>query len=335
MSCTPVALSCGWGVGCQNDGLPMSAPGVSVVIPCYNAERYVAAAIRSAWSQGPAVEVIVVDDGSRDGSVDAVLGCGIPVTLVRQANAGVAAARNAGAARAQGRWVAFLDADDLWLPGKLSAQLDLLAAHPQVRLAYTAWEVWPSEDVEPAAGLLERLQESAADAGRWAGASGWIYPELLLDCVVWTSTVLAERALLEELGGFDPGLRIGEDYDLWLRASRVTPILRVCAPLALYRIHGSNTTRRAPERNHKAEVVARAIARWGYGGPDGRQADRSSVSRQVARSWIDFAAALLHAGDPARARGAALTALQSDPSLLGAWKMLGKTLVRPPGLARR
>jgi len=59
------------------------------------------------------------------------------------------------------------------------------------------------------------------------------------------------------------------------------------------------------------------------------------VSRQVARSWIDFAAALLHAGDPARARGAALTALQSDPSLLGAWKMLGKTLVRPPGLARR
>jgi glycosyltransferase involved in cell wall biosynthesis len=310
----------------------MTRPDISVVVPCYNAERYVAAAVRSAWSQGPALEVIVVDDGSDDASVDAVLRCGVPVTLVRQSNAGVAVARNAGIERAQGRWVAFLDADDIWLPGKLAAQLELHAAHPQARMSYAAWETWPSQDVEPSPALLDRLRASATDPASWGGASGWIYPELLLDCVVWTSTVLAERSLLLELGGFDAGLRIGEDYDLWLRASRVTPVLRVCAPMALYRLHPSSATRRPPERNHRAEVIARALDRWGYRGPDGRSARRMAVARQLARSWGDFASALLMCGDVARARHAALTALRADPSLLLGWRVFAKTLLRWRGM---
>ncbi|MFX8024319.1 hypothetical protein ABTK62_20960, partial [Acinetobacter baumannii] len=81
------------------------------------------------------------------------------------------------------------------------------------------------------------LAAQAGDTARWAGATGWLYPELLLDCVVWTSTVLMQRSLLDEIGDFDSELRIGEDYDLWLRASRVTRIERVAQPLALYRQH--------------------------------------------------------------------------------------------------
>ncbi len=317
----------------------MSRPAaISVVIPCYNAERYIGATLRSVLAQGlPDIEVIVVDDGSNDGSADMVRS-GFPgVTLLRQANQGVAAARNHGIEQARGDWIAFVDADDIWLPGKLAAQLALLQAHPDARIAYTAWQVWHSTEPEPTPGLLAELAAGADDVPRWAGASGWIYPELLLDCMVWTSTVLAQRALLRDLGGFDAGLRIGEDYDLWLRASRVTPILRVPRPFALYRLHPASITKGVPARNHKGEVVGRALQRWGYVSPDGRSANRSEVDRGLARSWSDFGSAHLIGGSLNTARTAALTALRLRPSQLLGWKVLTKavlgTLTRTGGRA--
>ena len=303
----------------------IDSPQISVVIPCFNAERYIGAALRSVLAQSlrPA-EVIVVDDGSSDGSADLVRNQFPGVTLLCQANQGVAAARNHGVEHASGDWVAFVDADDAWLPGKLAAQCALLQAHPEARMAYTAWQVWLSTEPEPSPQLLAQLAACADDTERWAGASGWIYPELLLDCVVWTSTVVAQRSLLRELGGFDPALRIGEDYDLWLRASRVTPILRVPRPGALYRLHTASITKGAPARNHKGEVVGRALQRWGYQSPDGRSASRSDVLRGLARSWSDFGGAHLIGGNLPTARRAALTSLRLRPAQLLGWKVLAK-----------
>jgi glycosyltransferase involved in cell wall biosynthesis len=307
----------------------MHTPLISVVVPCYNAEPFVVASLRSVLAQAEAdLEIIVVDDGSRDGSVAAIRAAQLPsVTVVEQANAGVAAARNAGIARARGRYVAFIDADDIWLPGKLAAQRRLLSASPGARMCYTAWQTWPSLDPEPPPALLAGLQAQAADGARWAGASGWIYGELLQDCVVWTSTVLAERTLLEEAGGFDPGLRIGEDYDLWLRLSRVTPILRVAAPLALYRLHPASTTRSTPTRNFRCEVIERALQRWGYVGPDGRAVDRAPVDRGLAASWAAFAGSHLDAGNRAVARQAAFKALGLSVREVVAWVVLAKSLL--------
>jgi glycosyltransferase involved in cell wall biosynthesis len=300
-------------------------PRISVVIPCYNAERYVAATLRSVLAQTlPAAEVIVVDDGSRDASAELVRSQFPGVTLLRQPNQGVAAARNRGIEHASGDWIAFVDADDIWLPGKLAAQWALLGSRPDARIAYTAWQVWHSTEPEPAPQLLAQLSAAADDEVRWAGASGWIYPELLLDCVVWTSTVLAERALLQQLGGFDAGLRIGEDYDLWLRASRVTPILRLPRPGALYRMHPQSITKGAPAKNHKGEVVGRALQRWGYASPDGRSARRSDVDRGLARSWSDFGGAHLSGGNLRIARQAALTAVRLAPTQVLGWKVLAK-----------
>ncbi|MEK8053345.1 glycosyltransferase [Ideonella sp. DXS22W] len=308
-------------------------PAISVVIPAYNASSFLPTTLRSVLSQeGFELDVIVVDDGSSDDTAASIRKGYPQVRLLQQSNAGVAAARNHGLAQAQHEWVAFVDADDVWLPGKLQAQWAQLQRQPEAQMGYTAWRVWHTDDIEPAADLLLDVVQAglAGDAAQhFAGASGWIYPELLADCVVWTSTVLARRSLLLDLGGFDAGLRIGEDYDLWLRASRLTPILRVPRPLALYRHHGSNITHRVPERNFKGEVVGRALARWGYTGPDGRQADRRLVDAGLARSWADFAGARLIEGQTQAARRAAWQALLLDRRQWLAWSVLAKSCLTP------
>src|SRR5665213_2910 len=98
--------------------------GVSVIVPAYNSECFIAEALKSVLVQGPSViEVIVVDDGSVDSTCDIVRSFGDPVRLIRQENQGPAAARNNGLRRVRGDYIAFLDADDVWLPGKLDAQL--------------------------------------------------------------------------------------------------------------------------------------------------------------------------------------------------------------------
>ena len=288
-------------------------PKLSVVIPCFNAERYIVAAVRSVLAQDwPDLEVIVVDDGSSDRSAELVRDTFPEVTLLRQTNQGVAAARNLGIRHSQGDWIAFLDADDIWLPGKLQAQWQLLSTQPTARMAYSAWHVWSSTEPSPSPEYVDEVLSQSVNTDRWAGPSGWIYPHLLLDCEVWTSTVLAHRSLFEEVGLFDTALRIGEDYDLWLRASRVTAILRVPRPYALYRLHPTSITTTVPETNYRELVVSRALARWGYGSPDGSSARKADVDRVLARSWGDFAGIHLRAGNLGRAWYGALMSIRRD-----------------------
>jgi glycosyltransferase involved in cell wall biosynthesis len=306
-------------------------PPITVVIPCHNAAKYIAATLRSVLAQ-PAcqLEVLVIDDGSTDGSADLVEQSFSQVRVLRQANQGVAAARNHGIAQAGHEWIAFVDADDIWLPGKLQAQWSRLQDQPEARMCYTGWKVWPTHEVEPDPALMAQLsaQANSSDPPQRRGPSGWIYPELLNDCVVWTSTVLAQRSLLQELAGFDASLHVGEDYDLWLRASRITPIVRVDVPFALYRLHAANLTKRVPGRNYKGEVVERALQRWGMSSPDGRRADEAKVKRGLARSWADFAGATLLAGNAGAALGAAARSLKTSPRQMLAWQVLAKAALR-------
>lgn len=302
---------------------------LSVIIPCYNARPYIAATLRSVLAQeGVALEVVLVDDGSTDGSAEFVQQAFPQVRVLRQANAGVAAARNRGIAAASHDWLAFVDADDLWLPGKLAAQWAQLQSMPQARLAYTAWAVWQSDQAEPDPGWLSELQLQAEQPARWGGPSGDVYADLLLDCCVWTGTVVMARSLLDEVGGFDPALRVGEDYDLWLRISRITPILHLPRPFALYRQSPASLTRAVPKLNHKALVVDRAILRFGYRSPLGRSAPQAAVARGLARSWADFAGAQLMGGNPGAARAAAITAIRTFPRQSLGWKVLAKAAWR-------
>jgi GT2 family glycosyltransferase len=197
---------------------------VSVVIPTYNRRAVVREAVVSACAQrGVTAEIIVVDDGSSDGSA-AVLQrqFGTRIRVLRTANHGVAAARNRGVAASAGGFVAFLDSDDLWLPDKLAAQVAFFATHPDAQICQTG-EVWMRNGVRVNPHTHHRKP------------SGAIFEPSLRLCLVSPSAVMLRRSLFERVGGFDESLPACEDYDLWLRILRTTPVWLVDRPLVIKR----------------------------------------------------------------------------------------------------
>ena len=129
-------------------------PLVTVVVPAYNSSAFLRQAVDSALGQTyPFVEVIVVDDGSTDGTTEVVAGYGSKIVFIHQRNAGVAAARNTALRVARGELVAYLDADDVWDPDKVRRQVEFLAAHPECGLVHTTGcrgGIWPAAGVSAA-----------------------------------------------------------------------------------------------------------------------------------------------------------------------------------------
>jgi len=287
-------------------------PIVSVVIPAYNCGRFIRDALDSVFAQEyPALEVFVIDDGSTDNTCEVVAGYGSRVNLIRQKNAGAAAARNEGISRARGEYIALLDADDIWLPGKLRHQVAHLERSPGVAMCCAKWEL-----LHPDAKGEYHFDPKPAPAaiGIDAENSGWIYCQLLLDCGVWTSTVLMRRDLAERIGGFERALSRGQDYDYWLRASRLTRIDRLDAPLALYRIEVGSEVRKFPNTNWELAVISGALGRWGGSGPDGQSLPPSAVQNRLWALNYGFAYAQYHNGRYPQARASFLAAWRLRPA---------------------
>ena len=185
---------------------------VSVVIPTYNRIETLGRALRSVINQTFSDwELIVVDDGSTDGTVKMILSKYPAIHLHRQGHTGVSSARNAGVALASGEWIAFLDSDDAWLPEKLERQLSHLAKEPELRLSHTD-EIWIRHDTR-----VNQPKEYAKSGGR-------IYHRCLPRCCICPSSVLMHRDLFNEIGGFDETFPVCEDYDLWLRITAREPV---------------------------------------------------------------------------------------------------------------
>jgi glycosyltransferase involved in cell wall biosynthesis len=179
----------------------------SIIVIVYNGEQYIERAVSSALGQTVAdIEVIVVDDGSSDGSADRVRRIkDSRLRLVRQNNQGPSAARNTGIHEAKGDWIAFLDCDDWWAPDKLEHQLATAARSNDVALVYSG-----------ATTLLEDGSVLSEAVPRLRGA---VLKDLLLGNHITgsSSSVLIRRDVLLELGGFRTDIHYGEDWDLWLR----------------------------------------------------------------------------------------------------------------------
>jgi len=207
---------------------------VSVIIPTYNHAVFLSEALESVFAQTCSpLEVIVVDDGSTDGTADVLCGYERRIRVLRQANRGVAAARNAGASVASGELLALLDADDMWLPAKLERQIARLDSEPEVGLVHC--------------GVAEVDGRGRQFRARLDGMEGSVSTEMLFFrrgvILGGGSAAVVRRAAFLDVGGFDEALSTSADWDLYYRLARRYPVGFVPEVLVRYRVHGGNMHR--------------------------------------------------------------------------------------------
>lgn len=243
---------------------------VSVVIPSYNARPWLAEAIRSAQAQSLApLEIIVVDDGSTDGSVEAARETGATRILSDGANRGPSATRNRGIQAASGDLVAFLDADDRWLPDHLKHSTESLARHPEADVALSGYRLFGDASLD---------SPPRVEPGRALDLS----VELLDVNHVLQSAAVARRNALLAVGGFDESRRYSEDFELWLRMSLDSKFVSTGAITVEYRSHPGQVTAR-PARMYQGawEVRAAHLTRLLQRNPAGRGA----LTELLRRRW--------------------------------------------------
>lgn len=213
---------------------------VTVVIPARNAEATIARAVRSVLTQtGAPEEILVVDDASTDGTILAARRCGPVRVIALGGHGGAGAARNAGVRAAEGAWVAFLDADDEWLPEKLEKQRQRIEPHSDQSVIFCDSEEFGADGTS----LGDTMRSAPVDCSSLAWKS------LLKRNFIATPTVMVPRDLFLQLGGFDPGLTVAEDQDMWIRLALAGRLTYVAETLA--RVHvrpGSLSSYRASDQ---------------------------------------------------------------------------------------
>ncbi len=243
---------------------PVSARGVSVVIPAYNAASHLAEALQSVSAQSaPPGEVIVVDDGSTDATADIARSFGARVITL--ANKGPSAARNAGVQEAGGDFVAYLDADDVWAPDKLAVQLRALAAHTGPAFSFTDFRVIDDGGVHRWKSELRRRPAFLRSAGFAIGRKEIVFASashrpVLYGSYILPSSLLVRRADALAVGGFDESLRVTEDYEFCLRLFAIVPAVVILRPLLLYRQHPAQATSNATRMMAGFFEVAKRVA---------------------------------------------------------------------------
>jgi glycosyltransferase involved in cell wall biosynthesis len=259
---------------------------VSVIIPTFNSAVLVTAAVESALAQtAPPMEVIVVDDGSTDDTRERLSAYGNRIRYLHQQNRGVAAARNSGLREAQGEFIAFLDADDVWHPRKLEMQITAMAANPDLRLLGTSIFDWPTDRIGDVygAGAIHRVA----------------WRKLAVKNYFATSSVMVRRTALLQVGEFDTALQGPEDHDLWLRIAETGgAVANLGFPLTGYRDTPGSLSRQAQTMRAGMRQILRNLdqrAAWG-----GRR-----WLRRKAYGYCDYSCAYMAgaAGLPGRALG--------------------------------
>jgi glycosyltransferase involved in cell wall biosynthesis len=326
---------------------------VSVLIPTYDRAGLVGRAVESALTQGEAVEVLVIDDGSRDDTRARLArdyGSDSRVRVLVKDNGGVSSARNLGLRESRGEFVAFLDADDVWLPGKLALQLECLRRFPEagmiwtdmaavdgdgrvlheryLRRMYSAYEHYPT-----ARRLFERgLRETQVrDVDAYCGD---VFSPMVLGNLVHTSTVLLRRERLEKVGFFNEDYRTGEDYPFHLKTCREGPVAYADAATVRYAV-GLADALTSPEKMLQIalnflDTFERTLA---------QDRDRISLPPDVLRTQLADAYAWvgrehLAAGRGGDARAFFIKSLRAEPRDLSRLKPLLAAAL-PAGLRAR
>ena len=261
-------------------------PEVSVILPTYNRGWVLREAIDSVLAQDfKDFELIVVDDGSTDNTGPILDSYNQDLIVLRQSNRGVSAARNRGIAAAEGRLIAFLDSDDLWLPRKLSSQVDFFNSNPTAVINQTE-EIWIRNGV--------RVNPKT----RHHKFSGMIFERSLALCLVSPSAVMIKKNLFSKVGVFDESLPACEDYDLWLRISCQYPVHLIDTPLIMKRGGHADQLSKAPGLDKFRIQALKKIIESGQLEPDSYRA----AVRTLQEKCAIFAAGCRKRGKDAEAR---------------------------------
>jgi glycosyltransferase involved in cell wall biosynthesis len=296
-------------------------PRISVVIPTYNRANLISETLDSVLSQTVNdIEVIVVDDGSTD-ATPAVVSSYQRVRYLHQANAGQAAARNAGIRMAMGEYIAFVDDDDLWLPNKLAQQLDCLHAE-SAAWVYCDALVFDGTSGQP----LHRFSQINTPHNGHVGA------QLLIRDFIASPTPMVRRDVFDRVGLFDasPLLRRREDWEMWLRIAAHYPLSYIPEPLARYRSHEQTATRSEDiwtVYRSRTSVIDRAVAFAPELYTPSRCHAMASVCLFTGRQFA-------LAGDAKSARAMFARAIEWQPRCYSAYPQWLITLIGPSLLKR-
>lgn len=300
----------------------MEKPLVSVCIGAYNKEEYIRECVDSVLAQTwPNKEVIVVDDASTDGTLGILQSYGDSIRLIsRKTNSGICpVTRNQAAQAARGEYVAFLDADDIWYPEKLSKQVAFMQAHPDVPMCHTLCNVIDAQS------QVVHIRHGAAVVP----PTGRIFERLLEHCWITNSTILVKRSLFDEVGWFcedrTTGI-IGEDQDFFLRVARRYSIGLVEEVLAGYRKASSGVSRSrwksTPESQTFNEILIERREIW-----EG-VVSRKTVVRAHSRTCVANARHWRDLGEGKRALYFCRRGLRHDPVNFQLWEETARSLYR-------
>ena len=252
--------------------MEMSAPSVCVIIPAYNSACFIARTLESALAQDyPNQEVIVVDDGSTDNTREVVERFGSRVRYIRQENQGPHIARNRGVVESRGEFIAFLDSDDEWLPGRLSKCLQPMIDAPQIGMTWCLTRCKYPDGREETHG-------AGSEKGR-------VFPNLFWQPpAMQTSSTNYRRSVLQDVVTFERPLRFFEDQDFYIRVREKTRIACVDEILTVYHIRAASFSYSRDEeqaRESYFQIIEDAFARW----PDLYEHNRETIMAEAHYYW--------------------------------------------------
>lgn len=233
---------------------------VSVIMPTYNCLSYLPKAVASVLQQNVSLELLIVDDGSDDGSdlwLQALSEQDDRVRILKGKHEGVSAARNLAICEAKGEWLAFLDADDYWYEDKLAFQLSVHQHDDDVVLSFTDYDHFSESDEDlgrcfPFWPGFEALLSPGIDL---LHLSGGLKPAIYAENVIGTSTVMVKRSAVVEVGGFDENLHSASDWDLWLKLTAFGNFVAINQPMMGYLVRSNSISRNAERRLQSFELI--------------------------------------------------------------------------------
>ena len=283
---------------------------IAVVIPCYNAAPYLARALDSVFAQTyRAFRVYVIDDGSTDGTAEVVRSYGDRIVSVSTPHAGQASARNRGIRLSNSPYVAFLDADDEWLPAKLERQIEILRRNPGAGMVYS--DCFNNANDHSAGSHFARVGTPG---------SGRVFEPMVAQCDVFTPTVVVRRKCLNRVGLFRETMPLGEDYNLWLRISARWDVAVVPEVLAIRHVTpGSLSQTTSLERALSVPIAVFEDVMQTC--PELSSSQRRALRRAIAKGHYTYGSHLLEKGKRQESRQQMLQAMRYG---LRDWRPLAK-----------